>query len=336
MGFSLDLSAPLTNLSVTLTLWQMTQAASWSNECVTAFNASDAATPQTTVVVSGPARSGTTMMAQVLIELGVPMGENLDIHLYEDVAIRRAFLSGDQATLESIIAERNETSAIWGWKYPGSLEWLDHLEVMLRHPYFIFTFRDPIATSIRNFIADGAELLPNMGDALNYMKRAVRFAQETSHPVLFASYEKCLANPDLLIEALTRFLRLPLNTAKSTRAISRISLDNAAYKKANAGSRFQGWLDTYDGRLVTGWAWERGSDRPVTLELWIDGQPRLQFEAASFRPDLKEAGVGSGHHAFKIDLNAIPIPSRPRAIDVRITETGEPLFGSPIDASGSS
>ncbi|MCB8873618.1 glycosyltransferase family protein [Acidisoma silvae] len=51
--------------------------------------------------------------------------------------------------------------------------------------------------------------------------------------------------------------------------------------------------------LVSGWCWDESRpDHAVRLVVLVDGQPVGSTVANLFRPDLAEAGMGDGHHAF--------------------------------------
>jgi hypothetical protein len=58
---------------------------------------------------------------------------------------------------------------------------------------------------------------------------------------------------------------------------------------------------------------------PVALNLFVDDRPVLAFSADLFRQDLLDAGFGTGHHGFAIDLRQLR--SRPDAvIRIRVAE----------------
>ena len=96
-----------------------------SNPGIIIFRTSENPTEaQKTIVITGPSRSGTTMMAQIVKTLGIHLGDAVDVNLLEDIEIRNASKSGDVESMKRILSERNDANPIWGWKYPGSLEHL--------------------------------------------------------------------------------------------------------------------------------------------------------------------------------------------------------------------
>jgi hypothetical protein len=60
-------------------------------------------------------------------------------------------------------------------------------------------------------------------------------------------------------------------------------------------------------------------DDPVALDLLVDDQPILSFNADVFRQDLLDTGFGTGHHGFYIDLAKLSV--RPDSvIRVRVAD----------------
>lgn len=91
----------------------------------------------------------------------------------------------------------------------------------------------------------------------------------------------------------------------------------------------QGHFDCIAGRDVCGWAWRPGSPQEkVRIIIQIDGQRVADGMAATHRPDLEAAGVGSGHHAFFIPLPDSHLDGREATLLVT-TETGDILLGTP-------
>jgi hypothetical protein len=61
------------------------------------------------------------------------------------------------------------------------------------------------------------------------------------------------------------------------------------------------YLGSIDGLIddrVLGWCWRKGDERPVSLELCVNGEHVTAFVARDERPDLAKAGYGNGSNAF--------------------------------------
>jgi hypothetical protein len=66
---------------------------------------------------------------------------------------------------------------------------------------------------------------------------------------------------------------------------------------------------------------------PVALDLYVDNQPVLTFAADLFRQDLLDAGFGTGHHGFAIDLAKLRLRSD-SVIRIKVTGQGVELDNS--------
>ena len=92
-----------------------------------------------------------------------------------------------------------------------------------------------------------------------------------------------------------------------------------------------GMLERADRLAVSGWAADAAHPGvPVTLEVWRDGALAGRIEAADFRQDLADGGLGEGRHAFLLHLPAEGLPSGPIEIQVVRETDGAELPGSPM------
>jgi len=294
-------------------------------------SAKNPAEAEKTIVITGPSRSGTTMMAQIVKTLGIHLGDAVDVNLLEDIEIRNASKSGDIDALKRILAERNTANTVWGWKFPGSLEHLAGFASQLRNPYFIFTFRDPIATTVRNQIYESEDLnlIDTVDDALNYMKLATQWIREHQHPAVGVSYEKALLNPEHLVEMTTEFLGIDATEAQKFEAIQQVQLGNTRYLSSELWKSHLGFIDSVADGQLQGWAHLTDSDDPAKLEVRINLRKVAEVEAKTFRADLKENGMGSGHCGFSFDINPYLQRNITNRIEVVFADSEYPLQGSP-------
>jgi glycosyltransferase involved in cell wall biosynthesis len=92
----------------------------------------------------------------------------------------------------------------------------------------------------------------------------------------------------------------------------------------------KGRIDVADRRRVSGWAADGA--RPgeaVELELRLDGVAVGRFRANRFRKDLAEAGIGTGHHAFAVEIPGGLSGHGERVIELVRAADGAALLGSP-------
>lgn len=88
----------------------------------------------------------------------------------------------------------------------------------------------------------------------------------------------------------------------------------------------EGFIDFIGKNRTFGWAWCRAEpERPVDVEIRIDGQPVVVARADRFRPDLARAGVGSGCHGFDVTLpEPLSAEEKHRVTAYVLTAPGQP------------
>lgn len=91
----------------------------------------------------------------------------------------------------------------------------------------------------------------------------------------------------------------------------------------------QGHFDCIGGRAVCGWAWNPSNpDERVEVRVLFNGEPVASGLAATHRPDLQAAGIGSGNHAFFVSLPDSHLDGRAGELIVQVPD-GTPLAGTP-------
>lgn len=82
---------------------------------------------------------------------------------------------------------------------------------------------------------------------------------------------------------------------------------------------FEGFVDSENSNFIPGWVW--CLDFPfmqLTVEVLENGNIIDRIVANQFRGDLKKAGKGNGHHAFRYDSKGKPVES----LSFRVMDTG--------------
>jgi len=271
------------------------------------------------------------MMAQIVKTLGINLGNSVDVNLFEDIEIRNAIKKADLRQIRQIIDTRNQNNEIWGWKYPGTLELLEHLADDLRNPHFIFTFRDPIATTARNQICETSiiDLMDTVEDALNYMKLATQWIRENNYPVIGISYEKALLNPEVLVQKTAEFLSIEPDDENLFEAIQQIQLGNTRYLASNLWESHLGFIDSISQGQLQGWAYLKDSKEPAELEVRINLRKVATIFPSVYRADLEQNGIGDGCCGFNLDINPYLQRSITNRIEVVFADSEYPLQGSP-------
>jgi len=93
----------------------------------------------------------------------------------------------------------------------------------------------------------------------------------------------------------------------------------------------KGRIDHADRHKLSGWAADPSRPgAPVELELLLDGAVLGRFRAERHRADLEAAGIGTGHHAFIVQIPGGLSLSQDRVLVLRRAADGVALLGSPV------
>ncbi len=259
-------------------------------------------TTRRTFIVTGIARSGTSLVAAWLREAGMFIGEFLHDVVNEDAQILELLRNRDTELLQALIRARNAAHAQWGFKIPNLHAYLTVAELSLfRNPHLIVIYRDPVAVAVRNALSEYYDALDSMVKTANAMYGLSQFAQRADCPVLLLSYEKALSMPDAVIDQLLEFCGMRLDDAARSRLLSHVQPNRAEYL-VTATANFEGKIDGVVRGQLHGWCRRSGRLEPVRLEVYADDRHIETLVANIFRDDLMAAGMGNGCHAFVVDL----------------------------------
>lgn len=190
-----------------------------------------------TFVVFGVPRGGTTMVARIVEQLGVPMGQNLPAN-YEDQAFNFDFMPDEfkadrsklHASLIDAIHQRNRKHSVWGWKYPRANIYLNQILEHVRRPHLICVLRDPLASSLRPLgrktsrPRQGKKTSPIklMEQHLTWQNRNLEIIRKSNCPSLVCSYEKAIASPTGFVEEVADFIGLDSSDERISLAVEQI------------------------------------------------------------------------------------------------------------------
>jgi len=255
-----------------------------------------------TIVVTGIARSGTSLIATLLKEAGAFMGEFLHDVVNEDAQILELLRHRDTEVLRELIRVRNAMHPRWGFKIPNLHVYLTTAELALfRNPHLIVIYRDPVAVAVRNALSEHFGELETVVKTANAMYGLSQFVQRADCPVLLLSYEKALSLPNMVIDRVLEFCGMRLDGAARSRLLLHVQPNRAEYMAAATAS-FEGRIDgMLNGRLY-GWCRQSGRLEPIRLEVYADDRRLETLVADAFRDDLAAAGLGNGCHGFFVDL----------------------------------
>ncbi len=260
-------------------------------------------TQEKTLLVTGLARSGTSMVAALLQEAGVWLGDHVYEPINEDAEITQILRARDFTRLDALIERQNAKAPVWGFKMPDLHQFLQHDELQrFRNPHLIVIYRDPVAVAVRSALSeqvDGTQAI--IVETTSAMHSMAQFVRASRLPFLLLSYEKALVFPQVFIDSVLTFCGIKLDEEKRAGLLRHVQPNRAQYV-LTAKRVFDGHLEgVLDGKLY-GWARHIGNLTPVLLDLLIDDRLAATFPAGEFRGDLLAAGLGNGNHAFFLDL----------------------------------
>ncbi len=257
-----------------------------------------------TVVVLGIARSGTTMVAKILQELGVYLGDK-DSPVSEDMSVSN-LLEKDRnmEAFDQLVAERNEAHSIWGWKRPEAFRYIKHFEGHIRNPHFIFLYRDPLAIGVREKTSMQADVFQAMTRVQKRYTAINRYVQNTEHACLLVSYEKALLKSKALIDSLVEYLDLDVSDETKSNALKAIQTDNQEYlKRTSRKKRPQGVLKSTKDGILKGWAFNGRNRQKQNVDLYVNGRLLKTLVANEYKAALEKKSIGDGKHAFTYDFS---------------------------------
>ena len=173
-----------------------------------------------TIAITGLGRSGTTMVARILRELGIPMGDGLGGRFLEDTDILRAIKSADMATFKAICRARDARHSKWAFKCPAMRVTLQDSLKHMRGPRLIVPFRDIMAISMRNNLEISTEMKTALGLAARGYAKMLAAFEEVEVPILFMSYEKTLQYPVRVVKQIAEFCGMTLSDEAAERIAS--------------------------------------------------------------------------------------------------------------------
>jgi len=167
-----------------------------------------------TIAVTGLGRSGTTMIARVLSELGLHLGDDLSPMSHEDRAVKRLVKARDWDGFERLCRIRDQEHGKWGFKLPAIRSRLTKFGSRMTNPRFIIPFRDLLALSIRRI--DGEDMTAvQLRTTVRDYEKLLDQIELCPCPILVVSYEKALQYPARTVSAIRDFcgLTVPIDAA---------------------------------------------------------------------------------------------------------------------------
>ena len=255
-----------------------------------------------TIIVTGQARSGTSLLSSALLLSGVYMGET-DNTVVEDREISHYLEENMILDLYSKIQERNLQHNTWGFKRPNLFKSLVPTQLhMFRNPILIVSFRDSVAAIER---ARMSEVMDAKKLVEGYYRDSVlllEFILRVRVPTLLVSYEKISANIKEVLPIVFDFCGVQHETTSMEHIIQGLASAQGRYM-LNARAVYMGNVDGIKDGKLRGWACRVGWKEPISVEIGVNEKLVSVAKADEFRADLLESGIGEGNHSFSCDIS---------------------------------
>lgn len=159
-----------------------------------------------TVVVLGAPRGGTSMVAGALRSLGVFMGPPDQLgHQHEDPAFR--YRERTLGEMVATVQQRDAEHAVWGWKLPNTIYYIEKLHKHLRNPHYLVVYRNPASTALSSATRDGRPFdFRLLCVPINHYAKMHAFLETCASPIFAFGYENVLEARDAFVRRVSDFL----------------------------------------------------------------------------------------------------------------------------------
>jgi hypothetical protein len=206
---------------------------------------------QKTVVVMGGYRGGTSMVAGLLRLMGVFMGFEVGMRNNEDLDFQDAGV----ARILELIADRNRLFDLWGWKNPGTIYNIEHIQHKLRNPFFIVVFRDLMAVAQNEIAKNVYDFEEAVWRAADQQMRLADFVLRSRQPVLAVSYERASKNREEFVRNLAGFLALGIpdeDLGKIARFVQRFGRRVSLFRRREKLTHYAVFEEKHNVREIRG------------------------------------------------------------------------------------
>jgi hypothetical protein len=304
-----------------------------------------------TIIISGPARSGTSLIAAIAHAGGLWLGDQLDKVMFADQEFVRAInphpqlmrrlmiaarnigdpglmLRGvDSTELRRLIANRNERFQKWGFKLPNVVAQLGDSDFRLfRNPRLILVFRDPIAVAGRIAVSNRLPFMDAVNSAQRQFQANIKAIRRLKIPTLTLSHAKATADFDTLCDTIFDFCGLTCSQEHYADIRTFVAAAGAEYKRLMNGPVY-GYVDEYRDGALTGWCRLPKNNDAVSVDIVISGTRVTTVRADIYRQDLYELGFGTGRHGFRAELPLTAVDPN-ASVQAVVTGTGYTLENS--------
>jgi hypothetical protein len=287
---------------------------------------------QFTCIVVGVARSGTSIVAGSLHQLGLFMGDNCEARpSFEDPAMRSSILQQDWPAARELISVYNKRRPGWGTKLPALVEQLDFAHDEFRNPRYVIIFRDIFSIANRNRISMKSDLVQDMHQSILQYQKIIDFIRSRSPHALLIAHSFALDNKPEFIDRLVEFCQLNPSKDQIRAAHKFIQRNPETYLQLSRITKSEGKVLHIGKNMITGWAKYSNTEATATVVLSISGQEVARQKANLCTEELGIEGAPEARkHGFRFYLNSDKSITG-SAIEVRVSDDIENIPNCAVD-----
>jgi len=287
------------------------------------------------ILILGPARSATSMLAGALHKLGCHCGDGAVDPTFEDTRIRKAINDDDWKEVAAIASTYTRQHSDWffKWTVPGREPFectvLQKLYCALGKPQVFVTYKDIFSIANRNRISTSSDIFAALRRATASYETIRRFLEMETPDALLVSTEKALHNKSLLIENLIQHSRLTPTKDQHQAALDFVEPNPWKYLVMTRSDLCIGYVAPIEHGTVKGWAKYKVGDADANVILTIDEKEIATTKANIYRKDLQQAGHRDGKCAFQFDDIDLDNLISGSVVSVRVEGDSQDLSNSP-------
>lgn len=271
--------------------------------------------PQKTLIVVGPARGGTSLIAGVLAHLGVFMGTQSTSPTYEDLRLASACRTGDATQVAQVMREYDSSHEVWGYKRPAIIDHFDIVHAQARNPVYLFVFKDMFSIANRNRISMKIGIQDALHRAYQDYGKILNFVRERRPNGMLISYDRVMQDREAFVELMEGLVPDGVGQEQRANALAFIDPNPAAYLNASRITRAVGEISSLVAGRVAGRArYAAAPQRAARVEVVVDGEVRGTTQAVP---------MAEGWHEFTHPLDPQLEPGQ--TVTLRLTEDVRPF-----------
>lgn len=269
-----------------------------------------------TIIVVGPARGGTSLVAGVLAHLGVFTGAASAAPVYEDVHLATPYEAGDLDAAVQIMRGYDAAHPIWAYKRPGVIENFAGMHEQARNPVYLFIFKDLFSMANRNSISMKLDVVQGLRRASSDFVKIIDFIEASRPNGMLLSYDRVMQNREAFVDVMIGLLAAgSVSEAQRAAALAFIDPNPADYLDKSRITRGEGVVEADESGVVSGRArYVANPELPVRVVVSVDG-----VEAAAAATRI----AGEPWHRFEIALPAEPPAGS--VIELRLSDDVRPF-----------